>query len=301
MANEVIFDTSKRRVPELPAPGKRIKLLSDADAKNEIDDQYGMALAIYSPERFDIKGFVGAAFDNPRGGVDSVQKSVDEINLVLGKAGMTGKWPVLAGSDPMRYQFEPSMSEGVEFIVEEAMKCSSQDPLWLVVLGASTDAASAILRKPEIAGRVNLVYHGRTRWPELCYNFNVIGDVRAARILFHSDIPMVLFDTGTYLTAPMAETEKQLAPYGALGAYLHEYRNTSPNFSSPKKGFFDLGDIAVLYDPGLGCYERTACPTVGWDLRYDHNKTHGEILRCYHVDRDGTFAALYRKVQEANA
>ena len=99
MANEVIFDTSSRKVPELPSPGKRIKLLIDADAKNEIDDQYAMALAIYSPERFDIKGFVGSNFDNTRGGVDSVQKSVDEIKLVLDKAGMSGKWPVLAGSD----------------------------------------------------------------------------------------------------------------------------------------------------------------------------------------------------------
>ena len=193
------------------------------------------------------------------------------------------------------------MSEGVDFIIEEAMKCSAEDPLWLVGLGAATDLASAILARPEIAERLVLVYHGRTRWPELCYNFNVFGDVRAARILFHCNAPMVLFDTGTYLRAPMEETEKQLRPYGALGAYLHDYRKESPHWSSPRKGFFDLGDIAMLYDPSLGSYDKTPSPTVGWDLRYDFHNTHGEILRCFHVDRDGTFAALYRRVQEAGS
>jgi len=72
----------------------------DSDAKNEIDDQYAIALAILSPERFDVEGFVSANFDNARGGRDGIARSVDEINHVLDLAGMSGRWPVLAGSHP---------------------------------------------------------------------------------------------------------------------------------------------------------------------------------------------------------
>ena len=61
----------------------------------------------------------------------------------------------------------------------------------------------------------------------------------------------VLFDTGTYLTCPMEESEQRLKPCGPLGEYLHEYRHTNPYFSRSDKGFFDLGDIAAqVSQPG---------------------------------------------------
>jgi hypothetical protein len=78
-------------------------------------------LAILSPERFGIEGFIGANFDNQRGGPDGIEKSVNEIELILEKAGMAGKWPVKHGSHPMQYKYVPSESEGVDFIIERAM------------------------------------------------------------------------------------------------------------------------------------------------------------------------------------
>ena len=288
-------DPRDRRVPTIPPAGERIRLIIDSDAKNEIDDQWAIALAILSPERFEIEGCVGANFDNDRGGPDGVQRSVAEIETVLEKAGMAGRWPVLPGSHPLRYQFEPSPSPGVDFIVERALAATPEDPLWVVGLGAATDMASALLLEPAICDRVIAFWHLRTRWPERCYNFNVIGDVRAARLLFHTPVPFVLFDTGTYLRCPMAESEREVAPHGALGAYLHQYRHGNPWWSDPRKGFYDLGDVAALLDPDLACWDETSCPEVGWDLGYQFTGTKGSILRCYHVDRDRTFDHLYTK------
>ncbi|MBN1400164.1 MAG: nucleoside hydrolase [Anaerolineae bacterium] len=290
-------DARERKVPRIPAKGERLRVVIDSDAKNEIDDQWAIALAILSPERFQIEGFVGANYDNARGGPDGIEKSVREIELILDKAGQAGRWPVLHGSHPMRYAREPSPSEGMEFIIERALASSPDDPLWVIGLGAATDMASAYLKEPRIVDRVVAFWHLRTRWPEKCYNFNVFGDVRAARLLFHSPLSFVLFDTGTYLTCPMEESERRVRPYGELGAYLHNYRHTSPAFMSPRKGFFDLGDIAALLDPDLACWEQTACPEVDWDLDYVFRDTLGSILRCYHIDRDGTFALLYDRLE----
>lgn len=284
---------ASRRVPSIPLPGERLRVVIDSDAKNEIDDQYAIALALARPERFAIEGFVGANFDNSRGGPGSVAKSVAEIELVLEKAGMSGDYPVLAGSDPMRYSGEPSASEGVDFIVDRALASTPDDPLWVVSLGSATNIASAWLARPEIADRVVAFWHGRTHWPEKCVNFNVFGDVRAARTLFGSNLPFVLFDTGTFLRATMEETERRLAPHGELGRYLHEYRRAHPHWMTPEKGFFDLGDIAALADPGLASWEETDCPEVGWDLTYRFTGERGGMLRCYHVDRDATFELLY--------
>jgi inosine-uridine nucleoside N-ribohydrolase len=291
------LDPKQRKIPAIPPRDQRIRLLIDSDCKNEIDDQWAIALAILSPERFDIEGFVAANFDNDRGGADGVEESAREIELVLDKASMAGKWPVLRGSDPMQYKSVPIESEGVDFIIERAMAGTPENPLWIVGLGAATNMASAFLKEPRIVDRVVVFWHFRTRWPEKCYNFNVFGDIRAARLLFHSPLSFVLFDTGTYLTCPIEESERMVKPYGALGAYLHDYRHAHPAFASAKKGFFDLGDIAALLEPGLACWEETECPEVDWDLTYKFKGTLGSILRCYHVDRDRTFALLYERLR----
>ena len=295
------IDPKDRKVPVIPPRGERMRVVIDSDAKNEIDDQWAIALAILSPERFAIEGFVGANFDNGDGGSDSTEKSAREIELILAKAGMAGRWPVKRGSRPMQYRFVPSESEGVDFIIERAMAGSPEDPLWVIGLGAATDMASAFLKEPRIVDRVVVFWHFRTMWPAKCYNFNVIGDVRAARLIFHSPLSFVLFDTGTYLTCPMEESERFVKPYGELGRYLHEYRHQHPGFAKPTKGFFDLGDIAALVDPDLACWEVAECPEVGWDLDYRFKGTLGSILRCYHVDRDRTFQLLYDRLRETYA
>lgn len=95
----------------------------------------------------------------------------------------------------------------------------------------------------------------------------------------------------------MRETERRVKPCGALGEYLHEYRREHPHWMSRNKGFFDLGDIAALVDPDLADWEQTPCPEVDHDLTYQFKGTMGEILRCYHIDRNGTFKLLYKKLE----
>ena len=291
-------DSRLRKIPRIPPKGERLRVIFDTDAKNEIDDIWAITLAILSPERFKIEGFVAANFDNnhPETGPDSVEASFEEIKAILGKAGLADKWPVLHGSHPMRYKYELSESEGVDFIIKKAMESTPDDPLWIVGLGAATDIASAYLKEPRIADRIIVFWHFRTKWPEKCWNFNLIGDVRAARIVFHSDLSFVLFDTGTNLYCPMKESEKFLS-YGELGKYLHEYRYESSYYQKSTKGFFDLGDIAALIKPDLAPWEVTDCFEVDWDLTYKFKKTTGSILRCYDINRDKTFDLLHDKLK----
>jgi purine nucleosidase len=287
-----------RRVPVIPPKGQKIRVIIDADAHNEIDDVWAIALALLSPERLQIEGFVAANYDNSNlgAGPPSIETSAATIHTLLAKAGLAGKIPVKLGSPPMRYQYEPSESEGVDFIIEKAMASTPEDPLWIIGLGAATDLASAYLKEPRIKDRVVMFWHGRTNWPQKAVNFNVHGDVRAARLLFHSDLSFVLFDTGTRLYCPMAESAAWVGT-SELGRYLHEFRYNADWYQSPTKGFYDLGDIAALVDPDLGTWEVVACPEVGWDLVYQFTNRKGKILRCGDINRDGTFALLTKKLE----
>ena len=292
------FDFKERVVPPIPDKNKKIRVIIDTDARNEIDDQWAMALALLSPERFDILGFVAANYDHPHGGPNSVLESYKEIERVLDKAGMKGKFPIYMGSHPMRYKWEPSESEGVDFMIKTALESPKDDPVWLIALGSATNLASAYLKEPKIAEHAVFFWHGRTKWPDKLWNFNVFGDRIAAMTLFQYPIPFILFDTGTYLTCPMGESEKMVRPYGELGKYLHDFRIGNSWMESSTKGFFDLGDIAAIVDPDLGLWQVVSCPDIDPDLSYKFTEKKGKILRCYHIDRDGTFDLLYKKLRE---
>ena len=292
----------KTVVPKIPPKNEKMRVIIVSDATNEIDDIWAISLALLSPERFDIEGFVGSNYDHTHNGIgaQSIGLSVKEIHTILEKAGMKGKYPVYPGADPMQYEFAPGTSPGVDFIVERALAGTPDNPLWIIGLGSATDLASAYLKAPSIKDRIVVFWHGRTEatWPFRAHNYNVKGDMHAARLLFHAPFPLVLFDTGTHLSAgTLEESAIHVKPYGALGEYLYSYRLKNDYYQNPKKGYFDLGDIAVLVDPGLGSWEETVCPTVTTYMDYNFYKTNGKFLRCKYIDRDKTFQLLYRKLR----
>ena len=289
------YDFSQRKAPQIPPKEERLNVIIDADAKNEIDDQWALTLALLSPERFNILGIVGATF--VWGGPQSIAMSCKEIDTVLTLMDLKGKIPVYEGAQPLQYKYEPTHSPGIDFIIEKALEASPDDPLWIIGLGAATDIASAFLKEPKIAENIIVFWHLRTKWPDKCLNFNVFGDPHAARLLFDSPMRFVLFDTGTYLTCSMEESAREIKPYGRIGEYLHNIRIGNDWYMSDTKGFFDLGDIAAMLDPSVAYTEVVNSPIVDHDFTYHFKDNRGQILRVYHVDRDKTFQLLYDKLR----
>jgi inosine-uridine nucleoside N-ribohydrolase len=273
-----------------PPPGP-VRIIIDADFANEVDDQYALALALGFPERFRIEGLIAAHFGDA-GGSGGIEKSWAEMHRVLEKAGRSGSVPTKRGLDPLQYRDRIRANEGVDFIIERAKSAAPDDLLWLVLLGPATDAAAALLKDPSIANRLVVFWHGRTQWPVRAWNFNAYNDIRAVRTIFELPCRLILFDTGTYLRIPPAETERRFSPLGPLGAYLHEIRMRRPQYASPNKGFFDLGDIAAIADPSVARWEKVNAPGVDHDLRYDFRQNHGEIVRIYHVETEPVFGLL---------
>jgi inosine-uridine nucleoside N-ribohydrolase len=274
-------------------------MIIDADVANEVDDQYAIALALGRPDKIRIEGFIAAHFGDA-GGAKGIDKSLAELEAVLTKAGMSGKFPIRRGADPLQYRDRIPDNEGVNFIIEKAKQSTPEDPLWVVMLGPATDGAAALLKDPSIADRVIFFWHGRTQWPVRAWNFNAYNDIRAVRVLFETPCRFILFDTGTYLRIPMEETGSRFAPISALGAYLHDIRRRRPQYMTPAKGFFDLGDIGAVVDPTTVRWEKVNAPGVDHDLRYDFSKNHGQIVRIYHVETKPVFDLLEDALRRLN-
>ena len=304
--SEFVSGGASRVVPELPPVERRMRLLIDTDAGTEIDDLYAIALAVASPERFQIEGFVATHFATKtvgREGPDSIERSVEAVEAVLQAAGQSGRYPITRGAHPMQYFGWPSEGQGVDFIIERAHAGTSSDPLWVVGLGASTNLASAICKDPTISDKVRLVFHCRSAetWPERSVQYNVKGDVTAARTLLESNAPLVWFDTGTQLCRTFEETAATLAPTGRLGSYLHEFRLRKPYYMLPTKGFFDMADIAWMLKPELCKDEVVAAPSMDHYLFFDHQKTHGRMKHVYEIENAGTWDLLCRQLTKHEA
>lgn len=216
-AQDKVYFGIKDTVPTIPQKGDKLKVLIVSDASNEIDDVWAISLALLFPERFNILGFVGSNYDHTFSGIGpkSIESSVQTIKTILQKAGMDGKYPVYPGGHPMQYEFAPSKSEGIDFIIDKAMECTPEAPLWIIGLGSPTDLASAYLTEPQIKDRVIMFWHARTEntWPHRAHNYNIKGDMHASRMMFHAPFPLVIFDTGTHLYAGgLDETKQYNAP-----------------------------------------------------------------------------------------
>ena len=284
------YAADRPAAPWPPPPGQ-LRVIIDTDAANEIDDVYALSLAFGSESRLKIEGIIAAHFGES-GGASGIDRSYAEIRTDLEKAGMAGRFPVLRGSDPLLYRDQKIHAEGVDFIIEKARSATPDHPLWLVLIGPATDAAAALLKAPEIADRLVIFWHGRTEWPVRCWNFNAYNDILAARLLFELPSRFILFDTGTYLRMDPAESARRFGSRGPLGAYLQQIRGRKPEYMSPKKGLFDLGDIAALVDPSVVRWEITDAPAVRQDLSYDFSRNLGQIVRIHYIEPEPTFQLL---------
>jgi hypothetical protein len=282
-----------------PPPAGQLRLILDTDAANEIDDQYALALILGTPERFHLEGIIAANFGEA-GGAEGISKSYAEIQTILEKAGMQGKFPVMRGSDPLVYRDEKIQAEGVDFIIAKAHAATPQDPLWLVSIGPATDAAAALLKDPSIADRIVICWHNRSQWPVSCWNFNAMNDIVAARLLFELPCRFVYFDAGTYLRIDPEESARRFGSIGPLGAYLQGLRHRKPEFMSPRKGLFDMADAAGLADPSAMRWEKTDAPALMHDLRCDFSKNNGEIVRVYHIETEPAFQLLENALRRIN-
>ena len=287
---------AQRLTAPWPPSSGQLRVIIDADAANEVDDQWAIALALGFPERLKIEGFVAAHYGQ-RGGAQGIAKSHASIEATLAAAGMGGRFVLKDGSDPIAYRDRVPASGGVDFIIATARTATPENPLWLVLLGPATDGAATLLKAPDLADRLVIFWHGRSTWPERCTNFNATNDPVAAQLLFELPCRFVLFDTGANLTMPMEESEKRVASVGALGRFIHDIRTPSPYARRADKGMFDLGDIAALIDPaGTTSWETVEAPGVRFDLSYDFAQKHGPMLRIKTIDRDASFALLDRSL-----
>ena len=185
--------TDFERVKNLAVPSGTIDVVLDTDAYNEIDDQFAIAYLLKSKEKLNTKALYSAPFFNARssGAKDGMEKSYNEIIKLLNL--MNEKVEVFKGSTSfLENESTPVVSPAAEDLVKRASEYSTENPLYVVAIGAITNIASAILINPSIVNNIVVVWlGGHALHYHDTYEFNMKQDVAATRIVMNSGAPFV--------------------------------------------------------------------------------------------------------------
>lgn len=200
-----------------PAPQPH-RLLISSDAANEADDQFAIVQALLT-STLEIRALIPAHF----GRAGSMEESRREIELLLALAQTPV--PIHDGSPTALLDEEtPMPSAGSRAIVDEALRDTGR--LYIAVLGALTDVASALLEAPEIGCRdVVVVWVGGPPYEEIAAyhpEFNLINDVAAANVVMASGVDVWQIPMSVYSMVGVGEAElrTRLGGTSRLADYL---------------------------------------------------------------------------------
>lgn len=317
MTNEMYLK-NLQLMKNLAVPTGKVDVVLDTDTYNEIDDQYAVAYMLKSLDRINVKGFCAAPFYAPPinnksvSAADGMEKSYREIFNILELAGRKDlSEHVYRGSENYLPDEEtPVPSEAASFMANLANEYSIDNPLYIVAIGAITNVASAILMNPEMKEKTVIIWLGghAVHMPDT-YEFNMLQDVAAARVIFGCGVPLVQlpcsgvvdnFATSRYELEHWLKGKNELCDY-----LLNITVNEAESYAAGKpwtRVIWDVTAIAWLLNDN-DRFMRGALrpsPIPEYDHHYGSDPTRHLIQYVYHINRDALFEDLFKKLGSYN-
>ena len=298
------------RVKMLEKPTKSVDVVFDSDTYNEIDDQYALAYLVKSNKELSIKAIYAAPFylgqlppdfyknrkfksDSPG---DGMEKSYREIMNILTLLDAE-EYKHLVHYGSTRYltsEKEPVISQASEDLAKRAMDYSSDNPLYVIAIGAITNIASALLLNPEIKERMVVVWLGghSHEWPNTL-EFNMAQDIAAARVVFGCGVPLVQLPckgvvSAFTLSAPELDCwmlgKNKLCDY--LVGKTKEYAKERGLPIFWKKPIWDVTAVAWLINERFMEDRFTPTPIPTYDYHYAVDKSRPLMKYVYHINSE---------------
>ena len=305
--------TNEQYFKNLTMPKGKIDVVLDTDAYNEIDDQFAISYMLKSTQKFCVKGICAALFFNGKADSpsDGMEKSYNEILKLLSLAGKEedNKLVFKGSKNYLSDETTPVESDAAEFMSELAKKYTSENPLYIVAIGAITNVASAILKNPEMKENCVVIWLGghATHMGMAAAEFNMRQDIAAARVVFGCGIPLVQLPCSGVVDR-FATTKYELAHWlkgkNALCDYLYE--NTVMEAESYGAGkpwsriIWDVTAVAWFLneDSKFMRDKLIHSPIPEYDKYYAYSDNRHFIKCVYRINRDALFEDLFKVLSE---
>lgn len=299
--------TIEQRLKNLSVPKGKIDVALDTDTYNEIDDQFALAYLLSSKEKLNTKAIYAAPFFNARsnGPEEGMEKSYAEIKNILSL--MKENVEVFKGSKSyLPDENTPVESDAADDLIKRAKSYSAEKPLYVVAIGVITNIASALIKAPEIAENIVIVWlGGHARHFHDTNEFNMKQDIAAARVIMKSGAPFVqlpCMGVVSGFTVSKPELEYWFKGKNELADYLAKSTVEEAEIYTAVKTWtrciWDVTAVAWLLNDDdrfmLSRIEKTSLPTYDYHYTADPD---GEPMRyVYHINRDVLLADLVKKI-----
>ncbi|MBQ8624454.1 MAG: nucleoside hydrolase [Oscillospiraceae bacterium] len=264
---------------------KRVRVILSTDAKCEADDQYAIVHALLTP-KFDVKGIVVAQWGG-QNRYPTVMEGKEEVEKIFDLMGTSGV-PLYAGHDlPLESDTEVVDNEGVDFIINEALK-EDDKPLFVLCQGSITDVGAALIKCPEIAGRFTCVWIGGGAYPNGGWEFNSTNDIIAANTVMRSSLELWQVPMSSYIQMQVsyAELQAKVMPCGKIGKYLFDQLvilgETAGWINGESWALGDSPAIGLAMNHNCGTFYTRKAPLFDQNANYIECDTNREI-RVYDV------------------
>jgi len=279
------------------------------DCGADMDDQWALAHLALSPE-FDVRAVVTTHTGKfPILAPPAGETSARIAREVLAHIPARVRPDVIPGSSVPLQTRAPLPNNGVERIISESRKYGAKDRLTVIVIGAATDTASALLLDPTIADRVEVVamaFNGKTGGD----TFNVLNDPIAWKVILDSRIPVTVGDSTVTKRDLSMTSEKAHALLDAAGApgrylaglldqWLATHREIVVAITGDMKRWPVWDEVTVAYLLNMTRSEHRPRPGLMPDLQFEFAPTKGFINWVSAIDADRLWADFARRLQPA--
>jgi purine nucleosidase len=248
--------------PALAAPDARHvpRFVIDADTANEVDDPYAIVRALLEPS-IEVIGLASAQWQVSHWATADTLEDSQRLNEVL--LGYLDRMdlPHPRGAHARLFDWGEDLAQhsaAADFLIDRARHAPAGEKLGVIVLGASTNVASALLIAPDIRSKIRVFMLGtgydaaRGVWTKL--DFNCINDPRAVSVLFDTEgleLHVMPHTTAAPLSFRFADLRGRFAGRSDLHDFLIRRWQQHVDAGRRSRVIWDLSLVEAVIRPAL--------------------------------------------------
>lgn len=306
------------------ATAKKLSVIFDTDANNELDDQHALAYLFSYRDFFDIKAVTVNATRN--GG--SIQGHYEEAERIMHLFNVRQEIPLLKGANASFLEIKEDLGNArfdgfaaVDFIISEAKKHTGEK-LVVIAVGKLTNLALALQKDPAIAENIRLVWLG-ANYPDPG-EYNLENDIPSMNYVLDGEIAFEMVtvrygkpsgtDAVKVTQAAVNAKMPGLGPkiktpiVGRHGDKFDNFGDYAVNLFThidyhgdpPSRALFDMAAVAIVKNPEWAKASEIPCPTMidmAWVEQPDNPR---KIKVWEHFDKDKILEDFYQVLGKSN-
>ena len=280
---------------------EKIKVILDTDTNNECDDQFALAYLLKNSKNFVIEAITIAPYKH-----SSRKESIrNNLNKSYKEALKICKWlkfdikKIYKGSSNYISSGYIEDNEAVNKIIEIASK---NDKTIILAIGAITNVALAIKKRPEITERIEVIWLGGNDLK--CHDnleFNFKQDIEAVKIILNSKVKLTIIPTKNVtskLIVSLEELKKNLSKNKLNNYLIKRFYNDGYHGIQEKRVIWDIAVVAFLVNKDWFKTTLISCPLVLEDTSYKFTNNKHQITVVENIKEKEIYKDLFRKLGE---